>query len=172
MDCERWSPLTRARQVQARPGGTSRPSASADERHRQAGKRPAHRFQARLADIAAVDAVGRNRRHGDAKGLAQHLVEQRVALGGCKALGIVQPRWNVAGVEHHGGSDNRAGEGAASGFVEARAWPQATRYRFRFEGEVGLVDEFEEGRRIGARASHGAAMLASAPILRKTFPAD
>ena len=43
---------------------------------------------------------------------------------------------------------------------------------FRLEGEVGLFDDLEEGRRIGTRASHGAAMLASAPILRKSFPAD
>ena len=61
----------------------------------------------------------------------------------------------------------RALEVGAASVVEPGDRPEAIPDRFPLEREIGFLLEIEEGRRIGARASHVAAMLASVPILRK-----
>ena len=81
IDCERWSPLTTAWPSQVRPGGTSSPSASAS---RGFSARPQsgapHRLEAGLADVGAVDGLGRAGGERDGQRLLQDDLEQLFAL--------------------------------------------------------------------------------------------
>ena len=171
IDCERWSPLTSARPAQGRPGGTSRPSASASfGRQRQADQRAAHRLEAGLAGCCCGRCPRRrprpSRRRAPCRGCSRNSASR---CAWRQALGIVEAVGDVGGVE----DDGAATTGPASGPRPASSMPatghRPSRHRLRLEGEVGSFDDLEEGRRIGTRASHGAARLASAPILRKSF---
>ena len=172
IDCERWSPLINALQSQGSPGGTSRPSASAIFAVTgSAVERAPHRLQARLEDVAAVDAFGAYRRHGNAERRLQDRREKRFALQRGQPLRIVESSRDALWVEHDGRRHHRAGERAAAGFVEPGNRPEPVLDRLLLERKIRLLVQIEEGRRIGTRASHVAAMLASVPILRKAFPA-
>ena len=163
IDCERWSPLTSAWQSQGRPGGTSRPSASASRARDAAGrKRAPHRLEARLAGCRcgrclrpSTEAIR------DAERLLQDDLEQRLALRRGQPLGIVEPLGNALGVEDDGRRDHRAGERSAAGLVEPGDRPQpVASIASPLEREVGFWSsskrggESERGRAMLRRCSH------------------
>ena len=155
IDCERWSPLISARQPQGRPGGTSRPSASAWRgliarpiSARRIASRLARNMLMRSMPSALTDAIE-----------TPSAVEMISANSSSRSrrrqpLGIVQAIGNFSRIEDHRGGDHRSGERPASGLVEAGDRPQALLHRLPFEGEVGPLDDLEEERRIGTRLSH------------------
>ena len=163
IDCERWSPLTSAWQSQGRPGGTSRPSASASAR---LSGRPAsaRRIASRLAlqDVAAVDAFARRPRPSTTPSAVRRMIgEQLLALQRGQPLGIVEALGNAFGIEDHGRRDDRAGERSAAGLVEPGDRPQARRaIAFVSKEKSGFSTiskrggESERGRAMLRRCSH------------------
>ncbi len=170
IDCERWSPLTSARPAQGRPGGTSRPSASASfactgrpTTARRMASRLAFRILLPSMPSALTEAI-------DTPRADPRIFRNSASRCRCvRRLESSRPVWNVGGIEHHRCRDHRSGQRAAAGLIHPRHRPQAFGHRLRLEGKVGSLDDFEEKRRIGTCASHGAARFASAPILRKSL---
>ena len=137
IDIERPSPPTIGRAGQMSPSGVSRPSISA-----RCGRRLKPATARAIALSAAprmlhrVDLIDAGEHDRDAQRLGEDDFAQVFPLGFGERLEIVDPEWQIVGIENDRGDPDRPGERAAPDLIDARDPSMAAGESLALEIEV------------------------------------
>ncbi len=102
----------------------------------QGGGGALHGQKRGVQDVQLVNLLDAGMGDGDGRGL-QDQVGQGLAPGGGEFLAVAQAGGDAGGIQDHGGGGDRAAQGAAANFVNARHAGQATGMGGGFELKIG-----------------------------------
>ena len=160
IDIERPSPSMIGRAGQMRPSGISRPSISAKCGRRL--KAATARVIARSAAprmLKSVDFLDAGEHDETLSALAKMISQKRLTLGRREHLRIVEPFWQIVGIENDRRDPDRPGERAAPDLIDARDPSMAA------AESLALEIEMRRGPSPGAAARRTPSSSISTPLL-------